>query len=142
MRTALFCTLALSGCCALPPTTVTTAAAPTAIGPYSQARVSNGFVFAAGQIAIDPATQQMIDGDIKEQTRRVLLNLKAVLEAAGTGMDRVVKTTVYLTDLAEFPAMNEVYAEFFPSSPPARATVQVAALPKKARVEIDAVAAR
>ncbi len=120
---------------------VSTPDAPAAIGPYSQAIVaSNGLVFASGQIPIDPATGAIIAGGIREQTERVLKNLTAVLEASGSGMDLVLKTTVFLADMNEFSAMNEVYASFFPSSPPARSTVQVARLPRDVRVEIDAVA--
>lgn len=114
--------------------------APEAIGPYSQAVIANGMVFASGQIPLDPATMQIADGDIRVQTERVLLNLKAVLEAAGTSLEKVVKTTVYLADMNEFAAMNEVYASFFGESRPARATVQVARLPRDVRVEIDVIA--
>jgi len=114
--------------------------APAAIGPYSQAVRANGMVFASGQIPLDPATMQVVDGDIRDQTERVLLNLKAVLEAAGTSLEKVVKTTVYLADMNEFAAMNEVYASFFGESRPARATVQVARLPRDVRVEIDLIA--
>lgn len=114
--------------------------APEAIGPYSQAVKANGMVFASGQIPLDPATMQIVDGDIRVQTERVLLNLKAVLEAAGTSLDRVVKTNVYLADMNEFAAMNEVYASYFGESRPARATVQVARLPRDVRVEIDVIA--
>lgn len=114
--------------------------APEAIGPYSQAVRANGMVFASGQIPLDPATMQIVDGDIRVQTERVLLNLKAVLEAAGTSLEKVVKTTVYLVDMNEFAAMNEVYASFFGESRPARATVQVARLPRDVRVEIDVIA--
>ncbi len=120
---------------------ITTPTAPTAIGPYSQAVVSNGLVFLSGQIPLDPATGQVIEGDIAAQTARVLENLKAVLEAAGSSLDRVLKTTVYLKDLGEFGRMNEVYGRFFPSAPPARSTVEVARLPRDARVEIDVIAA-
>ncbi|RME92421.1 MAG: RidA family protein [Verrucomicrobia bacterium] len=119
---------------------VATPAAPAAVGPYSQAIRAGGFVFCAGQIPLDPATGALVEGDVAAQTERVLENLKAVLEAAGTGMDRVVKTTVYLQDMTDFAAMNEVYARYFPKDPPARAAVQVAALPKGARVEIEAIA--
>ncbi len=114
--------------------------APQAIGPYSQAIKANGFVFASGQIALDPATMQIVEGGVREQTERVLDNLKAVLEAAGSSLDRVVKTTVYLADMNEFAAMNEIYATFFSATKPARATVQVARLPRDVRVEIDVVA--
>jgi len=119
---------------------VTTDGAPKAIGPYSQAVVAGGFVFCSGQIPLDPATGEMVAGDVEAQTRRVLENLRAVLEAAGSGLDRVVKTTVFLADMGDFPAMNQVYAGFFGDVPPARAAVEVAALPKGARVEIEAVA--
>ena len=114
--------------------------APKAIGPYSQAVVAGGFVFASGQIPTDPATGQFVEGGISEQTRQVLRNLSKVLEAAGTGLERVVKTTVFLADMNDFAAMNEVYARFFGENPPARSTVQAARLPRDARVEIDLVA--
>ncbi|GAC1351175.1 MAG: hypothetical protein NVS3B20_01200 [Polyangiales bacterium] len=120
--------------------TVATASAPAAIGPYSQAIKASGFVFLSGQIPLDPATGNIIEGDIDAQTRRVMLNLGEVLKAAGTTFERVVRTTIYLTDLADFTRVNEIYGTFFPSHPPARATVQVAALPRGARVEIDLVA--
>ena len=119
---------------------VATASAPQAIGPYSQAVVANGFVFASGQVPIDTATGQIIDGDIEAQTERVLKNLQALVEAAGTSLDRVVKTTVYLKDMNEFVRMNAVYAKFFAADPPARATVEVARLPKDVRIEIDLIA--
>lgn len=119
---------------------VQTAAAPQAIGPYSQAICANGLVFASGQIPIDPATGQFVSGGIAEQTEQVLRNLAAVLEASGSGLERVVKTTVFLADMDEFAAMNEVYGRFFSNEPPARATVQAARLPRDARVEIDAIA--
>jgi len=102
--------------------------------------ISRGLVFVSGQIPLDPATGQMVAGDIAAQTERVLENLRAILEACGSSLDRVVKTTVYLADLEEFPKMNEVYARYFPSAPPARATVQVARLPRDARIEIEAIA--
>ena len=124
------------------PKTVATDQAPKAIGPYSQAVDAGAFVFLSGQVALDPATGAMVPGGVAEQTDRVLKNLQAVLAAAGLPLTRVVKTTVYLVDLGEFAAMNEVYARYFPADPPARATVQVSALPKGARVEIDAVASR
>jgi 2-iminobutanoate/2-iminopropanoate deaminase len=114
--------------------------APAAIGPYSQAIKAGGFVFVSGQIPIDPQTGQFVPGGIAEQTERVLKNLAAVLEAAGSSLDRVVKTTVFLADMKEFTGMNEVYATFFSSPPPARATVAAAGLPRDARVEIEAVA--
>jgi len=114
--------------------------APQAIGPYSQAVKVNGLVFASGQIPTDPATGQFVAGGIKEQTEQVLKNLSAVLEAAGSGLEQVVKTTVFLIDMDEFVAMNEVYGRFFAEQPPARATVQAARLPRDARVEIEAIA--
>ena len=120
-------------------TIVSTKNAPGAIGPYSQAVVTQGFVFTAGQIAIDPSTGNVVAGDVKVQTARVLDNLKAILAAAGSSMDQVVKTTVYLADMAEFAAMNEVYGSYFTSNPPARSTVQVSRLPKDVRVEIEAI---
>jgi len=114
--------------------------APAAIGPYSQAIKAGGFVFASGQIPIDPKTGEFVAGGIGEQTERVLKNLAAVLEAAGSSLDRVVKTTVFLADMKEFAAMNEVYGRFFVGAPPARATVAAAGLPRDARVEIEAIA--
>src|SRR5215470_1924182 len=114
--------------------------APAAIGPYSQAIRAGGFVFVSGQIPIDPATGQFVEGGVGEQTERVLKNLAAVLEAAGSGLDKVVKTTVFLADMKEFVQMNEVYARFFSEAPPARATVAAAGPPREARVEIEAVA--
>lgn len=120
--------------------TVGTSKAPAAIGPYSQAVLSDGFLFCSGQIPLDPATGKIVGGGIEAQTERVLNNLAAVLEAGGASLRSVVKTTVYLVDLADFPAMNGVYGRFFPENPPARATVQVARLPADALVEIDAVA--
>ena len=119
---------------------VKTEKAPAAIGPYSQAIRSGGFLFCSGQIPLDPATGKMVEGGIKVQTERVLQNLEAVLTSGGASLWSVVKTTVYLADLADFPAMNGVYGTFFPKEPPARATVQVAKLPAGALVEIDAVA--
>ncbi|PYS74556.1 MAG: reactive intermediate/imine deaminase [Acidobacteria bacterium] len=114
--------------------------APAAIGPYSQAIKAGGFVFASGQIPIDPQTGEFVAGGIGEQTEQVLKNLSAVLEAAGSSLARVVKTTVFLADMKEFASMNEVYGKFFTGEPPARATVAAAGLPKDARVEIEAVA--
>jgi 2-iminobutanoate/2-iminopropanoate deaminase len=114
--------------------------APQAIGPYSQAVKARGFVYASGQIPIDPATGQFVAGGITEQTEQVLKNVAAVLEASGSGLDKVVKTTVFLADMEEFAAMNEVYARFFSSEPPARATVQAAGLPRNAKVEIEVIA--
>ncbi len=119
---------------------VHTDAAPAAIGPYSQAIVANGFIFTAGQLALDPATGQVVAGDVAAQTDRVLLNLAAVLQAAGSGMERVVKTTVYLADMGDFGAMNEVYARHFGDHKPARSTVQAAGLPRGVKVEIDVIA--
>jgi len=119
---------------------VKTDRAPRAIGPYSQAIKAGGFVFASGQIPIDPQTGQFVAGGVAEQTEQVLKNLSAVLEAAGSGLSHVVKTTVFLADMKEFTAMNEVYGRFFDGEPPARATVAAAGLPKDARVEIEAVA--
>jgi 2-iminobutanoate/2-iminopropanoate deaminase len=114
--------------------------APQAIGPYSQAVKARGLVYASGQIPIDPATGQFVAGGITEQTEQVLKNLAAVLEASGSGLDKVVKTTVFLADMEEFAAMNKVYAQFFSSEPPARATVQAAGLPRNAKVEIEVIA--
>jgi 2-iminobutanoate/2-iminopropanoate deaminase len=119
---------------------VQTDKAPAAIGPYSQAIRANGFVYASGQIPIDPQTGQFVSGGIREQTEQVLKNLSEVLKAAGSSLDRVVKTTVFLADMQEFAMMNEVYAKFFIGEPPARATVAAAGLPRNARVEIEAVA--
>jgi 2-iminobutanoate/2-iminopropanoate deaminase len=121
--------------------TVRTVKAPEAIGPYSQGVRCGGFLFCSGQIPLDPATGKMVEGGIAEQTERVLRNLEAVLAAGGAALSSVVKTTVYLVDLGEFPAMNAVYGKFFPGDPPARATVEVSKLPAGARVEIEAVAA-
>ena len=114
--------------------------APAAIGPYSQAIKAGGFVFASGQIPTDPQTGQFVPGGIAEQTEQVLKNLSAVLEAAGSSLDLVVKTTVFLADMKEFSGMNEVYATYFSGPPPASATVAAAGLPRDARVEIEAVA--
>ena len=119
---------------------VKTEAAPGAIGPYSQAVVAGGFVYASGQIPIDPATGQFVEGGVREQTAQVLRNLSKVLEAAGSSLARVVKTTVFLADMNDFVAMNETYATYFSEEPPARSTVQAARLPRDARVEIDVVA--
>jgi 2-iminobutanoate/2-iminopropanoate deaminase len=119
---------------------IATDRAPRAIGPYSQAVLSNGLAFLSGQIPLDPATNQIVEGDIAAQTERVLENLTAVLAAGGSSLAQVLKTTVYLKDMAEFPRMNEVYARYFPENPPARATVEVARLPRDVRVEIDAIA--
>jgi 2-iminobutanoate/2-iminopropanoate deaminase len=119
---------------------VATDGAPKAIGPYSQAVVVDGMVYTAGQIALDPKTGGIVGQTTPEQTEQVLKNLGAILKAAGSGFELVVKTTVYLADMADFPAMNEVYTRYFPNHKPARSTVQAAALPKAARVEIDAIA--
>lgn len=119
---------------------VKTEGAPGAIGPYSQAVVAGGFVYVSGQIPIDPATGQFVEGGVREQTAQVLRNLSKVLEAAGSSLARVVKTTVFLADMNDFAAMNETYATFFSEEPPARSTVQAARLPRDASVEIDVVA--
>jgi 2-iminobutanoate/2-iminopropanoate deaminase len=119
---------------------VATADAPKAIGPYSQAIIANGFVFAAGQIPLDPATMEIVAGDITAQTERVMENLAAVLAAAGTSFSRVVKTTCFLADLADFQGFNAVYGRYFPEAPPPRSTVQVAALPRGAKVEVECIA--
>ncbi|MBA2377940.1 MAG: RidA family protein [Blastocatellia bacterium] len=120
--------------------TVSTQKAPGAIGPYSQAIKANGMVFCSGQIPIDVATGEFVSDDVAEQTEQVLTNLSAVLEAAGANLGDVVKTTVFLADMADFAVMNEVYAKYFSENKPARATVQAARLPKDARVEIDCIA--
>ena len=119
---------------------IATENAPGAIGPYSQAVKAGNMVFCSGQIPIDVATGEFVSDDVAQQTRQVLINLTAVLEAAGTGLNNVVKTTVFLDDMNDFTAMNEVYAEFFSENKPARATVQAARLPKDARVEIECIA--
>ena len=119
---------------------VKTIEAPAAIGPYSQAIKAGGMVFLSGQIPLDPKSGEMVAGDIQVQTRQVLANLKAVLTAAGGSLDRVVKTTVFLTSMDDFPKMNEVYGEFFSTAPPARSTVEVRRLPRGAAVEIEAIA--
>ncbi|MBI3682136.1 MAG: RidA family protein [Acidobacteria bacterium] len=119
---------------------ITTSGAPKAIGPYSQAVVHNGLVYCSGQIPLDPASGQVIDGDVGVQTGRVLENLKAVLEGAGSSLTQVLKTTVFLKDMDEFARMNEVYGRYFVEDPPARATVEVARLPRDVRVEIECVA--
>jgi 2-iminobutanoate/2-iminopropanoate deaminase len=120
--------------------TVQTDQAPQAIGPYSQAIRAGGFLFASGQIPTDPQTGQFVEGGIAEQTEQVLKNLAAVLQAGGSSLERVVKTTVFLADMSEFTSMNEVYGKFFAENPPARATVEAARLPRDARVEIEAIA--
>ncbi len=119
---------------------ISTPNGPQAIGPYSQAIKANGFVFVSGQVAIDPATQQVMEGDVAAQTDRVMRNLAAILEAAGSGLDRVVKSGVFLKNMSDFAAMNAVYGKYFTSEPPARATVEVARLPKDVLVEIDVIA--
>lgn len=123
------------------PNTLHTDHAPAAIGPYSQGVMHNGFLFTAGQIAIDPATGQVIQGDVVAQTERVLANLRAILDAAGATWNDVVKTTVFLHDMSDFPAVNDVYARTFGDARPARSTVQVSALPRNVLVEIEAIAA-
>lgn len=120
--------------------TIQTDKAPQAIGPYSQAKKTGNFLFTAGQIPLDPATGKLVEGDIRVQTRRVLDNLAAVLTAAGSSAAAVVKTTCFLTDMADFPAFNEIYAEMFGEGKPARSTVQVAQLPMGARVEVECIA--
>jgi 2-iminobutanoate/2-iminopropanoate deaminase len=125
---------------AAPLRAVRTADAPAAIGPYSQGIIAGGMVYTAGQVALDPATGTLIDGDVAAQTERALRNLTAVLEAAGTSWSQVVRTTVYLRHMADFPVVNEVYARVLGDARPARSTVEVAGLPRGALVEIDAVA--
>jgi len=120
---------------------VTTDRGPKPIGPYSQGVKTNGFLYLSGQVALDPKTNEMSAGDIRQQTERVLENIKGILEAAGSNFHHVVKTTVFLKDMNEFPAMNEVYSRYFTSAPPARSTVQVSRLPKDALVEIEVIAA-
>jgi 2-iminobutanoate/2-iminopropanoate deaminase len=119
---------------------IRTERAPAAIGPYSQAIAADGWLFLSGQVALDPASGQLLAGDVGAQTERALLNLQGVLEKAGASLADVVRCTVYLRDMADFAAMNAVYARFFPAEPPSRSTVAVAGLPKDARVEIDAIA--
>ena len=119
---------------------VLTPRGPKPIGPYSQAIKANGFVFLSGQIALDPISGEFVGADVRQQTERVLENLKAILEAAGSSLKHVVRTTVFLKDMNDFPAMNETYAKFFTTMPPARSTVQAARLPKDALVEIDVIA--
>jgi 2-iminobutanoate/2-iminopropanoate deaminase len=120
---------------------VTTDRGPKPIGPYSQAIKANGFLFLSGQVALDPKSGEIAGSDIRQQTERVLENIKGILEAAGSNLHHVVKTTVFLKDMNEFPAMNEVYGRYFSAAPPARSTVQVERLPKDALVEIEVVAA-
>ena len=119
---------------------ISTERGPKAIGPYSQAVKANGFVFVSGQIPLDPATQQLVEGGITQQTERVMENLKGIIEAAGSSLERTVKTTVYLADLGDFAAMNDVYGRYFKQDPPARATVEVARLPRDVRIEIELIA--
>ncbi len=121
---------------------ISTEKAPKAIGPYSVAIQTDGMVFCSGQIALDPATGELIAGDVEAQTRQVLTNLKNVLDASGSGLEHVVKTTVFLKDMADFPKMNAIYGEFFTTAPPARSTIAVAGLPKGGLVEIEAIALR
>lgn len=130
----------MSGGMRVPREIVKSESAPNAIGPYSQAIKANGFIFASGQVALDPRSGQLVGEDIKTQTRRVLDNIKAVLEAAGSSLDRVVRCTVFLMDMNDFGPMNEEYGSYFMELPPARTTVQVAKLPRDALVEIDAIA--
>ena len=119
---------------------ISTKEGPLAIGQYSQAIRANGFVFVSGQVAIDPATQQVIGGDVAAQADRVLKNLSAILQAAGSGLEKVVRSTVFLKNMGDFAAMNEVYGRYFSAIPPARSTVEVARLPKDVLVEIDVIA--
>ncbi|MGB0035378.1 MAG: RidA family protein [Candidatus Acidiferrales bacterium] len=119
---------------------ISTERGPKAIGPYSQAIRANGFIFISGQVPFDPATGQLVEGDIARQTARVLDNLKAIVEAAGSSLDHAVKLTVFLKDMNDFAAMNEVYARYFPKNPPARSTVEVVRLPRDVRIEIDLIA--
>jgi len=121
---------------------VSTEKAPRAIGPYSQAVIAGDLIFTSGQIALEPSTQQLVQGDIRVQTERVMDNLAAVLDAAGAGFENVLKATIFVVDLGDFATVNEIYGKRFPRSPPARSTVQVAALPKGARVEIELIARR
>ena len=121
---------------------VATDSAPAAIGPYSQAIILDGVIYCSGQVGLDPASGQLVEGDVQAQAQRALQNLSAVLEAAGSSLANVVKTTVFLTNMGNFAAMNEVYATFFGDEPPARSTVAVAELPKGAQVEIEAIAVR
>ena len=119
---------------------ISTPNGPLAIGPYSQAIRANGFVFVSGQVAIDPATQQVLEGDVAAQTERVMKNLAGILAAAGTGLENVVRSTVFLKNMGDFAAMNAVYGKYFTATPPARSTVEVARLPKDVLVEIDVIA--
>ncbi|MDR3763237.1 MAG: RidA family protein [Acidobacteriota bacterium] len=119
---------------------ISTSHAPAAIGPYSQAIRANGFIFVSGQIPVDPANQQIVDGGVPQQTEQVLRNLEAILREAGSSLAKVVRTTVFLKDMGEFKAMNDIYERFFPTAAPSRSTVEVARLPKDVRVEIDCIA--
>jgi 2-iminobutanoate/2-iminopropanoate deaminase len=119
---------------------ISTKDAPQAIGPYSQAIKANGFIFVSGQVAIDPATQQVVAGDVAAQTDRVLRNISEILEAAGSGLGKVVRSSVYLKSMNDFGAMNEVYGKYFSSAPPARSTIEAARLPRDVSVEIDVIA--
>jgi 2-iminobutanoate/2-iminopropanoate deaminase len=125
----------------MPKKHVTSTQAPKPIGPYSQGVIAGGLLFVSGQIPLDPATDQFVPGDIEAQTEQVLKNILAILKEAKMGPENVVKSTVYLADLADFPRMNEVYARYFGKEPPARSTIQAAALPKGARIEVDVIAA-
>ena len=119
---------------------ISTDQAPAAIGPYSQAVKTNGLVFVSGQLPINPATGELVSGDIRAETRQTMTNVGAILSAAGSAFDRIIKTTLFISDMEQFAVINEVYAEFFAGNPPARACVEVARLPKDARVEVEAVA--
>lgn len=121
---------------------ISTESAPVAIGPYSQAISQGGLVFCSGQVPFDPATMELISGSIAEETKQCVRNLEAVLSAAGSGLEHIVRTTIYVTNMEDFAEVNEAYGSFFPNDPPARATVGVSALPKGARVEIDCIAAK
>jgi len=118
---------------------IATEKGPKAIGPYSQAVKANGFIFTAGQVAFHPSTMQLVEGDVAQQTVRVFENLKAIVEAAGSSLEKTVKATVFLKDMNDFAAMNEVYARYFPKNPPARSTVEAARLPRDVKVEIDLI---
>jgi 2-iminobutanoate/2-iminopropanoate deaminase len=124
----------------MPRRTVDAPGAPAALGPYSHANVANGFLFTSGQIGLDPETGELVGPDIVAQTRRVLDNIRAIVEAGGSRLDSVVRVTVYLVDMADFPAMNEIYGDYFPEDPPARVCIEAKALPKGARLEMEAVA--
>ncbi len=121
-------------------TVISTAAAPHAVGPYSQAIAANGFIFCSGQVAFEPSTMELVKGSIAEETTRCVKNLEIILREAGSDLSKVVKTTIYVTNIDDFAEVNEAYGSFFPSDPPARATVGIAALPKGARVEIECIA--